>query len=119
MINLLPEPKRLMEKGGFTAAFKQIFLDCEGEEELLELARLRFWNCPGLTVAAREGEEAFRLCVRRSLEGIEVEKPELFREQGYDLEIGEREAVLRFENNAGFVNGITSLKQILAEEEKG
>ena len=120
MINLLPEPKRLVEKGGFTGVFREIFLEFEkGEEELLELARLRFWNYPELALIQEEKEEAFRLCARRSLEGIETEKPKLFREQGYDLEINETEAVLRFEDRAGFINGVTSLKQILSAEEKG
>lgn len=120
MINLLPEPKRLVEKGGFTGVFREIFLEFEkGEEELLELARLRFWNYPELALIQEEKEQAFLLCARRSLEGIETEKPKLFREQGYDLEINETEAVLRFEDRAGFINGVTSLKQILSAEEKG
>lgn len=120
MINLLPEPKLLEEKGGLTPIFDRIFLDCGKEEELLELMRLRLWNYPELAVDAEGGKEgAFRLRVRRSLEGIETEKPELFREQGYDLEIGGTDAVLRFEDNVGFINGITSLKQILVKEEKG
>ena len=85
MINLLPEPKRLVEKGGFTGVFREIFLEFEkGEEELLELAHLRFWNYPELALIQEEKEQAFLLCARRSLEGIETEKPKLFREQGYD-----------------------------------
>ena len=48
MINLLPEPKKLEEKGGMSNHFTRIFLNDEEKEknleELLDLMQLRFWN---------------------------------------------------------------------------
>ena len=51
MINLLPEPKKLEEKGGMSNHFTRIFLNDEEKEknleELLDLMQLRFWNNGG------------------------------------------------------------------------
>src|SRR5699024_2442728 len=54
-----------------------------------------------------------------SLEGIESEKPELLKEQGYDLEVGENGVTLNYETNAGFIQGATTIKLLLEKEEEG
>jgi hypothetical protein len=43
MIRLLPEPKELIDKEGRTAPFSSLCLQGVNEE-LLEVASLRFWN---------------------------------------------------------------------------
>lgn len=117
MINLLPEPKQICEIGGFTGTFRKLKLSCTEtrSQELLELMKMRFWNYPELSMESGpcEGEDELRILALETLEGTETEKPELFREQGYVLEIGETEVIIRFETNAGFINGVTSLKLLL------
>lgn len=122
MIQILPEPKRVVENGSFTKEFKAIFLsgaDGGKTEELLELMQLRFWNYPELPVAAEKCEDAIEVQAVASLEGIESEKPELFREQGYDLEISQNKVVLRYETNVGFIHGATTIKLLLQKEGEG
>lgn len=122
MIQILPEPKRVVENGGFTKEFKAIFLsgaDDGKTEELLELMQLRFWNYPELPIATEKCEAAIEVQAVASLEGIESEKPDLFREQGYDLEISQNKAVLRYETNVGFIHGATTIKLLLQKEGEG
>lgn len=122
MIQILPEPKRVVENGGFTKEFRAICLsgaDSRRTEELLELMQLRFWNYPELPVAAEKCKDAIEVQAVASLEGIESEKPDLFREQGYDLEISQNKAVLRYETNVGFIHGATTIKLLLQKEGEG
>lgn len=123
MINLLPEPKKLEESGGFTVAFHQIFLTMENENctEYQELIQLRLWNYPeiSVTTTSEGSKKELHLKAVPSLEGIHAEKPELFKEQGYVLEIQEKEAVLKYETTVGLINGITSMKQLFVKAENG
>lgn len=122
MINLLPEPKKLEEKGGMSNHFTRIFLNDEEKEknleELLDLMQLRFWNYPEIGITAGKGSDGYVVTICPSLEGITADKPDLLKEQGYNLEIGESEAVLRYESSVGFVNGVTSLKLLLKGTEE-
>ena len=99
MINLLPEPKKLEEKGGMSNHFTRIFLNDDEKkknlEELLDLMQLRIWNYPEIGITAGKGSDGYVVTICPSLEGITADKPDLLKEQGYDLEIGESEAVLR------------------------
>ena len=121
MINLLPEPKRLLEKQGSTKPFTKICLNSEEKNldlnELLEITELRLWNYKEIKTAVGEGSGDGEMPVHivLSLDGLETEQPELFAAQGYDLDIGEEEIVLRYENRAGFINAVTSLKMLLKE----
>ena len=101
MINLLPEPKRLLEKQGSTKPFTKICLNSEEKNldlnELLEITELRLWNYKEIKTAVGEGSGDGEMPVHivLSLDGLETEQPELFAAQGYDLDIGEEEIVLR------------------------
>ena len=121
MINLLPEPKRLLEKQGSTKPFTKICLNSEEKNldlnELLEITELRLWNYKEIKTAVGEGggDGEMPVHIELSLDGLDAEQPELFAAQGYDLDIGEEEIVLRYENRAGFINAVTSLKMLLEE----
>lgn len=125
MVNLLPEPKYLTETGGYSNCFAQIGMQIIGEQgdldDLLELVKIRLWNYKEIGIYTKEGirEKEILLIAKKTLEGIEVEEKDLFLSQGYDLRISENEIVLSYENRAGFINGITSVKQILAQTEEG
>lgn len=121
MINLLPEPKRLTETGGMTKHFRNIRLKQSLEDDFEEILKLRLWNYPDIGIVFGENveENEILLDVRHSLEGIETEKPDLFRAQGYDIEIKEQEIILRYENRTGFINGVTTIKQLIQEGADG
>lgn len=121
MINLLPEPKQLLEKGGNTAAITALRLvPAEGglnRETLLELAKLRFWNYPEIDLSFDNDGMPLRLI--QNLDGYQVEDhADLFQAQGYVLRITEQEIVLQFAARAGYINGLTSLKQLLHKDDQ-
>lgn len=120
MINLLPEPKTLRNKSGFTKAFNKICLKTDSVDEhlLLELARMRFWNYKEIEFCSCIGEcdKSIHFHVITSLNGIQTENESLFKSQGYYLEIAENEIILKYENNAGYINGLTSIKQLIQNE---
>lgn len=122
MINLLPEPKKLLDKGAMTTPFKAICLNLDtnaNAETLLEIARLRFWNYKDVDICGcGKCDAGILLNAVASLDGIRAEDEHLFRTQGYYLEIAATAITLKYETNAGFINGITSLKQLIQKEDE-
>ena len=135
MINLIPEPKNIFEPGGYTNSFKRLVLSNNLKKldfsRLAKISELRFWNFRDIaeTISGEGSSGAFAISVIDSLENTgSVEKTsgtalnppdktdELYKTQGYCLEIKNESAVLRFETYAGFIYGITSLKKLLMEE---
>lgn len=116
MITLFPEPKYLKEHGSVSAPFCSLclsFEDCENATELLEIASMRFWNYKDISICGCEDcKEGYSVHVVRGL-NAQTEREDLFRAQGYQLFITEQRATLRYENKAGYINGITSLKGLL------
>lgn len=116
MINLLPEAKRLTETGGFTRSFRAL---CFDEPEILELAQLRFWNKPGLKLCSEPGNEALYVTAQAELPDETVDRPELYHAQGYCVSIENDRITLRYENRAGLIWALTTLKQLLVQTQEG
>ena len=116
MITLFPEPKFLQEKDGVSLSFRSLclsFSDRENAGELLAIASMRFWNYNDILVCGCGAcSEGYPVLVVRGLDAP-TEQEDLFRAQGYQLIITEQKATLKYENNAGYINGITSLKGLL------
>jgi hypothetical protein len=123
MINLLPEPKQLHDLGGLTKTFSQFFFAAEGAdaEPLADIARLRFWNISGIGFChcCEPCDGSITLRAVPSLNGIPADNAALLKSQGYQLSVSPGEIVLRYETNAGYINGITSLKMLLRETDGG
>ena len=122
MINLLPEPKVLRDDNTFSKAFSRIWfapVDVKDASLLLEIARLRFWNYKEIDISNDKcsDDDCIKLEVIHGLEGIETENDKLFKSQGYNLVITKDGITLRYKHNAGFINGITSIKQLLQKGE--
>lgn len=124
MINLLPEPKIIRDENAFSDTFDEISLlpasDNFDDEWLLDVAQLRFWNYPSINISMgeTESENNIKLTIFSDLDGISVNQDDkdLFVSQGYYLNIKEDEIVLKFIDKAGFINGITSIKQLIQEK---
>lgn len=114
MIELLPEPKVVHEDGNKTKKFKNLWLKTEQgiSEELIELSRERFWNYQEVKINETE-ENILEVMLVDSLDNIDSDQKELFQEQGYDINISKGNVTLRYENRVGFLNGVTTLKQLL------
>lgn len=114
MIDLLPEPKVVHEDGNKTKKFKNLWLKSEQEisEELIALSRERFWNYQEVKINETE-ENILEVMLVDSLDNIDSDQKKLFQEQGYDINISKENVILRYENRVGFLNGMTTLKQLL------
>ena len=124
MINLLPEPKQVRDDHTISKNFKKISFilssELKNSDEYLDIAKMRFWNYPEIEICAGncQEDECFTVYVHNSLPVIDSENEEHFQSQGYQLTITENEAQLHFEQKAGFINSVTSLK-ILIEAKAG
>ncbi len=120
MIKLLPEPKELLDKGGRTAPFPSLCLK-GADADLLEIASLRFWNYRDLPIRPEDGDTAGAMMVEiaGSLDDPRHLDNPLFLSQGYQLDIREDAATLRCAGRAGYINGLTSLKQLLEQSAEG
>jgi len=119
MIRLLPEPKYVIDQDGYTNNFQKIYLDCTANnglnnEEILELARLRFWNYQDVHFSLeKQGGPSIVIKIISSLQDIKCENMQMFVEQGYFLNITEREIVIKYQNLQGFIYAMTTIKQLL------
>ena len=115
MINLLPEPKVLRDLQRHTKAFK-CFRMTGGHDELLDTAVLRFWNYPDIHFhQGPQTVESIELETLDRLDDTDHPDRHLFISQGYQLIISSEKIKLKYENKAGFINGVTSIKQLLAK----
>lgn len=114
VIQLLPEPKVVHEAGDKTKKFKNLWLKSEqgNSDELIELSRERFWNYQEVKINETK-ENTLEVMLVDSLDNIDSDQKKLFQEQGYDINISKENVILRYENRVGFLNGITTLKQLL------
>lgn len=114
VIQLLPEPKVVHEAGDKTKKFKNLWLKSEQgiSEELITLSRERFWNYQEVKINETE-ENILEVMLVDSLDNIDSDQKKLFQEQGYDINISKENVILRYENRVGFLNGMTTLKQLL------
>ena len=114
MIDLLPEPKVVHEDGNKTKKFKNLWLKSEQgiSEELIALSRERFWNYQEVKINETE-ENILEVMLVESLDNIDSDQKKLFQEQGYDINHSKENVILRYENRVGFLNGMTTLKQLL------
>ncbi|NLF26450.1 MAG: hypothetical protein GX592_01025 [Clostridiales bacterium] len=118
MIHLFPEPKRLIDKDGLSRAFAKVCFPA-AEPELVEIAKVRFWNYRDIEIAPGEEPAALPVVVERSLDGIDADRPELLKQQGYALNIAENAVHIRYENRAGYINAITSVKMLIQSSADG
>ena len=114
VIDLLPEPKVVHEDGNKTKKFKNLWLKSEQgiSEELITLSRERFWTYQEVKINETE-ENILEVMLVDSLDNIDSDQKKLFQEQGYDINISKENVILRYENRVGFLNGMTTLKQLL------
>ncbi len=125
MLKLLPEPKRAVENRGYTTSFRNIGIGLEAlpspeKQEYLEIARMRFWNRKELGIVPEGGSEGcIEATIIPSLANIEADGGDLFLKQGYYLNVDRDAIVLKYQNKAGFINAITTLKQLLKKNGDG
>ncbi len=118
MINLLPEPKRLVDKNSFSKEFKTIQIDTN-DTELIEIAKIRFWNYQTIFTDTNTNTDTETITIELypTLEHRNTENPELFIAQGYCLEIENEKIKMYYEQRSGYINALTSIKMLLKEKD--
>ena len=120
MIQLLPEPKEVKEYGSETVPFSGITLkDFDGmalNTDLVELAKERFWNYQDINISTDDSENSLTVFLQNSLPVLQSDKQEVFHDQGYELDIRNDQVVISYETKIGYINAVTSLKQLLDEK---
>ena len=117
MILLLPEVKKLTDNNGFTPVWKMLKLTADRDADTVrEIAQLRFWNYRDVDLDCKEG---FPVQVVGTLPAESVENEKLYRQQGYTLDITALGVRICYEQRAGLVNGLTSLKQLIQKCDGG
>lgn len=122
MITLLPEPKKLVYNKGFSYKFKTIGIRFDAcpidEETALELIRLRFWNRKDIAITSASDltDNFITLTVSDLPDAIKKEYTNIC-EQGYAISIEAQKITLCCDTKAGFIYGVTTIKELLVEDE--
>ena len=123
MIQMIPEPKKLIENGERTPAFSSLlFKDTNNalpDKDMAELIRLRFWNYPDICIAGAEGPDTVTVIMEDKLPDGDVpkDKKDLYLEQGYQVSVTGDGAVIRYQGHAGLVNAVTTIKLLLEKKD--
>jgi len=115
MINLLPEPKYVVDADALTRPFHTLRVKTE-DARLVNIAADRFWNYQ--TIISLDDPHALEIELVQSLDGMHADNRALFVSQGYALTIRSDKIVLCYEQKAGYINALTSIKMLI-QEEKG
>ncbi len=121
MHKMLPEVKDLRKGGGKTSKFNCIKLDAEttvlSDDNLRELLEMKLWNYPEIKIVEpeHEGKTSLMLKLKVGLGKFQTDNKLLFKKQGYFLEVKSNEVQLFYEERAGLVNGLSTLKQLFEE----
>lgn len=114
---LMPEVKEMTARQGYTRKFARIQLSEKSDfhGDMQEILRMKFWNYEELLHPTEE-EPGIVLYVS-GISG-EVNNP-LFKKQGYILDVLEDEIRIQTETAEGFSYAVSTLKQLLEEEDSG
>lgn len=119
MYGLIPMPKHYKDKNERTKVFHTI--NFSTNEALafdpVELGKMRFWNFEEITFTVNEqSDQAIDVVLRVQSEvPEEVDRTDLYKKQGYTLEVNQDQIELDFIEKDGFINGLSTLKQLIEE----
>ncbi len=121
---LFPEPKKAVWAGTTTQPFKRfdVAVDSTVPKEVVDdletIMASRFWDYPDVLTSNAE-DSAFPLVLRGNLRVDETDRPDLFAEQGYHLEIHIDGVEVVASRRQGFVNALTTIKMLLSDRSGG
>ncbi|BBI36337.1 glycoside hydrolase family 20 zincin-like fold domain-containing protein [Cohnella abietis] len=122
---LLPEPKSFQYGEGTTNRFQGFNLVTIGltnsELEVKEIADKKLWNYQDITLQVDTADSThLDIILYDRLSGNEsIEQPELFLLQGYTIKVEEAAVHIGFAHRDGYVNALSTLKQLLQRQDDG
>nr|WP_288858915.1 glycoside hydrolase family 20 zincin-like fold domain-containing protein [uncultured Faecalicatena sp.] len=128
MRQMMPEVKKIREKGGYSRNFYSLFLFGEVPflEEAKEILHLKLWNYEelggskdGIGIHLRSLGEIQELLGEQTwlAKAVPEEEAGLFQKQGYLLDISEEEIQIFTDTKEGLVYALATVKQLLEEGE--
>lgn len=117
MRNLMPEVKYLEKSENYTRKFSGFVLSSEhcDVKHARELLCMKMWNYPELM--GREEPIGLVWKPLDACEGGIHEESELLSKQGYCLEVKEDEICVYADTDAGFLNALSTIKQLLEKRD--
>ncbi len=119
-MNIFPEIKHLENLSKDKLTFQRISLSLAPLEdvsvdEMQVIAEECFWDYPEI-IADDSNKKTVKVICKTELPKIEVPDHEanLYQEQGYSLSISDQAIDFSYENRAGFVYGLVTLKKLIA-----
>lgn len=123
MNNLLPTPKKHVNLKNKTTKFKGINLipNTEFAFDSVLIASYRFWDYDEISFYKEDYNESnINVKLVYTIDVPEdVEDELMYLKQGYSLNVTPDLVTLSFGKKEGFINGITTLKQLIEEVEEG
>lgn len=122
MYGLIPMPKHYKDKKEQTKAFHTINFVIQETLDFdpVELGEMRFWNFEEIKFTMNEQSNQAIDVILSVQSGVpeEVDRPDLYKVQGYTLDIEEDQIEIGFLEKNGFINGLSTLKQMIVETEE-
>ncbi|WP_391574288.1 glycoside hydrolase family 20 zincin-like fold domain-containing protein [Cohnella sp.] len=123
---LLPEPKKAVFGEGTTGRFVGLNLItakiASPSFDAKEIAEMKLWNYQDLAVRV---DEADSLLIDIELSDAlpaadgQIDRPELYEKQGFSLRVGSSGVEIAFAHRDGYVNALSTLKQLLVKHDEG
>ncbi|MGM8213460.1 glycoside hydrolase family 20 zincin-like fold domain-containing protein, partial [Virgibacillus sp. W0430] len=118
MYGLIPEPKVYNRDESQTKLFQGFNFKIQSsdtKDEVSEIINMKMWNYTKIAICFDEQKEHnIDIVLVNNIQGIDstVDK-ELFRKQGYELTIQDNKVHIAYLERDGFVNALSTLKQLL------
>ncbi len=112
---LIPEPKQITIFELETIQFSSIYIaPTDIIDDAKDILKRKLWDVEGLSI----GDE-LRITVEEFFEFPAEAPKDLFLKQGYALVVSKNGVLLQCDTKQGFVNGISTLKQLMKKNENG
>lgn len=119
MYGLIPMPKHYERKDEKTKAFQYVnfVTNTDLSFDPIKLGKMRFWDYEKIMFSKnKQTEQTIDIILNLQSEvPKEVDKRSLYTKQGYSLDVQYNQIELGFITKEGFINGLSTLKQLIEE----
>jgi len=121
MKKIIPQPKEVRWKEGKTRPFCLLCLmdGGAGPDDMKAAAENKMWDMDDVSVCLGEtaGVDGYCVTVRKNDFVPAKADGRLYRLQGYTIDAGEESCEISFCSREGFINALSTLKQLMTEED--
>jgi len=122
MHGLIPMPKQFQDMKEKTNKYSNINFITKQQLDFdpIKIGEMRFWNFEEIQFTLNEpSDHAINIKIELETEvPKEVDLKDLYVKQGYSLEIKKESILIKFIEKAGFINSLSTLKQLIEVDEE-